>query len=106
MTIKETGDRIVPLKMNQSEEHGGIFFRKIRYEDGELNHLGGLNTTDIQVLKSAAGFYIGWLEQDNWGTAEEPNIQWSPAARDSQQYWPTREDAEVALMTGNYQVKF
>lgn len=72
-----------------------------------LNHFGGLNSHVWQVLKSAAGYYIGCLTQANWANKdEEPNYQWEPNMRDSDCYWSTREEAENALITHNYPVKF
>jgi len=42
----------------------------------------------LQVLKSAAGFYIG--------TADEMG----PMSRDSVEYWPTEDQAQTALDAG------
>ena len=41
----------------------------------------------IQVLQSAAGFFIGTADP------KEPG----PISRESQEYWSTREEAEYAL---------
>ena len=42
----------------------------------------------LEVCKSARGFYIGATDEGE------------PLARDSQEYWPTREEAEHAFLTG------
>lgn len=44
----------------------------------------------IQVLKSAAGFYIGTADDDG------------PVSRESAEYWPTRQKAETALVRGDW----
>lgn len=61
---------------------------------------GGVPTTDTQVLKSAAGYYIGSLCFE----ADEPTF-WEPYHRDSEQYWPTRNAAEDAMLSGKYSNK-
>lgn len=94
-------EQLYPIMLQDSEELCGIF-----YKTGTLNGFFGLDISHIQVLKSAAGFYIGALCKDNYGTEEEPNYQWAPNFRDSQYYWATREEAETALIIGNYEVKF
>lgn len=43
----------------------------------------------IQVLQSAAGFYIGTYDE-------------GPYSRESVEYFPTREDAETALQMGTW----
>lgn len=50
---------------------------------------GGLRL-DLQVLQSAAGFYIG--------TSHE----YLPYSRESVEYWPSREKAELALDTNSW----
>jgi len=65
----------------------------------QLNEFGGADINAIQVLKSAAGFYIGSLYK-------ESDQMFYPFMRDSDCYWNTREEAEDALRTGNYPVKF
>lgn len=65
-----------------------------------LNGFGGADIPDLQVLKSAAGFYIGDLYYDKEMGGYFPN------SRDSQYYWETREEAEDALRTMDYEVKF
>lgn len=42
----------------------------------------------IQVLKSAAGYYIGTSDMEG------------PVSRESVQYWPKKEDADKALESG------
>lgn len=75
--------------------------------ENEPNQFGGLNTTNWQVLKSAAGYYIGCLTCSNYANqGEEPNYQWEPNMRDSDCYWSTREEAEKALIEHNYPIKF
>jgi hypothetical protein len=66
-----------------------------------LNELAGADIPNLQVLKSAAGFYIGTLCKADWH-----ETLWEPYSRDSACYWPTREEAENALRSGNYPVKF
>lgn len=63
-------------------------------------NFGGVPTNELQVLRSAAGYYIGTLQYDG------EDRQWYPFMRDSECYWNTREEAEEALSTGKYPVKF
>ena len=52
------------------------------------------NYTDLQVLQSGAGFYIGTLHQTR---DDDGNLLYeSPGSRDSD-YFPTRESASKAL---------
>ena len=90
--------------------------RKMMYfrnEDGELMGVDpalfnkdaqmtvfGLATEGLQVLKSAAGYYIGTLQED-----AEDGI-WYPYTRQSQDYWATYEQAAECLRTGKYTPKF
>lgn len=60
-----------------------------------LNHLGGADTENVQVLKSAAGFYIGTLFDNGNG--------YFPYARLSQEYWGTRKEAEQMMTTNDYE---
>lgn len=71
-----------------------------RYENLTEVGFGGIATNKLQVLQSAAGYYIGTLEYD------KEDQQWYPYMRDSECYWNTREEAEEALNTGKYPVKF
>lgn len=82
---------------NDSVESAGIYEMEVE----SLNELGGANIHHIQVLKSAAGFYIGTLSKADWHSTF-----WEPNSRDSQCYWGTRKEAEYALRSGNYPVKF
>lgn len=59
---------------------------------------GGIDTGHPQVLKSAAGYYIGELAVDT-------NGRWAPWSRNSQYYWATREEATLALINANYEPK-
>ena len=59
------------------------------------NAFGGMDTEDVQVLKSAAGYYIGTLY-------EEMNIGYLPNERLSEEYWSTREEAEEKLRERTY----
>jgi len=68
----------------------------------ELNEFEGANFSHIQVLKSAAGYYIGALCK----TKIKKKDYWSPHFRDSENYWEKREDAEQALRSGEYDRKF
>lgn len=88
---------IYPIVIEESEAICGLFFIT-----GQLNGLGGLNKPFRQILKSAAGYYIGYLSKADWSEEEF----WEPYSRDSQEYWNTREEAEEALILGNYSVKF
>lgn len=64
-----------------------------------FNSFGGGNISDQQVLKSAAGYYIGEL-------CIEPDGFYYPYSRDSARYWATREEAEQDFKTGDYPIKF
>ena len=48
----------------------------------------------IQVLKSAAGFYLGTLTPEGF-----------PNSRDSVEYWKTEKAAEKALLTDSWTVR-
>jgi len=67
----------------------------------KLNELHGADIQHLQVLKSAAGYFIGNLCKADW----HPNF-WEPLSRDSKYYWKTREDAECALVLGDYEVNY
>jgi len=50
----------------------------------------------LQVLERGEGFYIGTFCSDD-----------GPMTRESTRYWPTREDAQSALETGEWvQVRY
>jgi len=49
---------------------------------------------ELQVLKSAAGYYIGTLDEDGM-----------PYSRESVTYWRTCEEAEAALESGEWEQK-
>ena len=58
----------------------------------------GQSYSNVRVLKSVAGYYIGtvaWVEEFN---CEEPG------SRESD-YYATREEAEVALATGKFNIR-
>ena len=79
----------------------------IKLPKGGYNRFYGINASFWQVLRSAAGFYIGCLTKSNWANNdEEPNYQFEPNMRDSDCYWATREEAEDALIKHNYPIKF
>lgn len=63
----------------------------------QIGHLalkfGGVELP-LEVLKSAAGFYIGTFDR----SSPVPE----PFSRESQQYWSTREAAVAALVSGNW----
>ncbi len=44
----------------------------------------------VQVLESAAGFYLGTVNEEG------------PYSRESQEYWRSRKEAEKALETGSW----
>lgn len=81
----------------ESAETAGIHEMEVE----KLNEFHGANIYHVQVLKSAAGYYIGELCKANW----HPTF-WEPNMRDSACYWKTREEAESALQSGDYPVKF
>ena len=57
---------------------------------GKLAKVWGVDLP-VQVLESAAGFYLGTLHP----------VQ-GPFSRESVEYWPTRSLAERALETGDW----
>lgn len=59
--------------------------------NGKLAHEFCNLTLPIQVLKSAAGFYIGTI----------CNVE-GPISRESVEYWTTKEKAESALQLGEW----
>ena len=48
----------------------------------------------LQVLQSAAGFYIGTLDEDG-----------APCTRESDRYWPDQDQAQTALEGRNWPQK-
>lgn len=87
-----------------TEEYGIVYSK-----NPKLNTFGGLDIRDMQILKSAAGYYIGDLINETFdlddGTGKSVTM-WTPYSRDSQDYWEDRKQAEEALITGKYRVKF
>jgi hypothetical protein len=55
---------------------------------GQLAREFGGQSLPLQVLRSAAGFYLGTLEDG------------MPYTRESVEYWPTQEQAERAMAIG------
>jgi hypothetical protein len=49
---------------------------------------------EVQVLQSAAGFYIGTAESDG-----------SPFSRESKEYWRSKREADEALTLGRWTQK-
>lgn len=49
---------------------------------------------EVQVLQSAAGFYIGTADPDG-----------CPSTRESEEYWRNRRKADKALNSGNWTQK-
>jgi hypothetical protein len=47
---------------------------------------------ELQVLNSAAGYYLGTLDEVGM-----------PYSRESETYWQTREEAEAALESGDWE---
>lgn len=97
-------DKFIPV-LFQEEAIGLVYFK-----NPVLNQFGGVDTNGIQVLKSAAGYYIGSLFEEG-DTSQEPeegrrDYYYSPYMRDSQEYWATREEAEQHLIKRDYQIKF
>ncbi len=95
------------IKVLLATEEYGFVYKEVK----ALNHLHGADTNALQVLKSAAGYFIGALCKADWykkdeSDPESPNEFWEPNFRDSACYWATREEAEQALLEGNYPVKF
>ncbi len=66
----------------------------------EYNQFHGKDHPNQQVLKSAAGYYIGDLYYD------EEMKGYFPYSRDSQEYWATREEAQHALDNDLWSPKF
>lgn len=58
-----------------------------------------LKTSELKVLKSAAGYYIGRQYFDI-----EIN-GWLPYSRESQEYYQTEYQASAALVNNSYTVK-
>ena len=54
--------------------------------------------SDLQVLKSAAGYYIGRLFTDNQGFTQ-------PGSRESVEYYETAMNAEYALINNTYTMR-
>jgi len=60
------------------------------------------NYSELQVLKSAAGYYIGTL-YTNPSYSEFPGLI-EPGSRDSE-YFATKEEAQAVLDSGNWVVR-
>lgn len=93
---KET--TLYPVRYSIDETLGLTFMT------GTLNQFHGLDVRGLQVLKSAAGYYIGSLCTEKIEGVE--GDLWLPNSRDSQRYWATRDEAEEALLKNNYEVKY
>jgi hypothetical protein len=65
----------------------------------EVNRYGGQLTyiSELMILHSAAGYYIGRL-------CEEAGFQ-EPYSRDSQEYYRTQQEAQLALDNESYTPK-
>lgn len=84
----EPYDEMTDMSVHEEEFEGEVGF-------------GGVGTRKVQILQSAAGFYIGSLyEEKRMGGG------WFPYDRESNEYWSSREKAEEAFKTGNYTYKF
>lgn len=89
-----------------------VIYREIEVEDDslkeiqveQLNQFEGADICHLQVLKSAAGYYIGCLSKADWTKDDE--IFYEPNFRDSKYYFEFRVQAENALRFMNYPVKF
>lgn len=99
-----TEDHYAPIFVSEV----GIVFIK----NPVLNSFGGANIEHRQILKSAAGYYIGTLSKEkfgldnnNTGNNNQMMDLWTPDSRDSQDYWDLREDAEQALIKNDYRPK-
>ena len=57
----------------------------------EIDRLSALVKANLKVLQSAAGFYIGTVDEDGF-----------PDSRESQEYWPTKEAAKKSLTDGSW----
>ncbi len=88
----ESQDSMGDIFYNLSEENILKANEPVEEElDEDYNQFGGKNHPNQQVLESAAGYYIGDLYYD------EEMKGYYPYSRDSQEYWRTREEAQLAL---------
>lgn len=93
-TVSGYGDERTIDTVPVYDEEEGVIFLKNRKPVG----FGGCGTTRQQVLRSAAGFYIGTLYKDE-------DQHWYPYSRDSEEYWGTRHAAETALIERKFTIK-
>ena len=57
----------------------------------------------LTVCQSAGGFYIGAVASEEiYDLGEDGLLAGAPLARDSAEYYPTREAAEAALKSGSW----
>jgi hypothetical protein len=63
-----------------------------------MNTFGGQDHEELQVLCSAAGYYIGTLCLESDG-------HYYPNSRDSVKYWQTRQEAQKALDDKTFEVR-
>lgn len=71
-------------------------------EQQQFGHLANLYChaeLPLQVLKSAAGFYIGTFVRDIVSDL------FGPVSRESEEYFPTEEAAQEALRSGSWTQK-
>lgn len=93
------------------EEGPVVWVNKDEFNKGHQFFVEGLATTELQVLKSAAGYYIGTLgkefaiDESLEIEEEDKKFMWGPFTRDSEEYWEVKEEAELALLNNNYKVK-
>lgn len=59
---------------------------------GQLALVYGNKTLPLEVLRSGAGYYIGTFDHDAH----------CPFSRESAEYFPSREEAEHALQSGDW----
>jgi len=58
---------------------------------GEMARDSGGKRYALQVMESAAGFYLGTRDEDG-----------CPYSRESLEYWPDRTQAEAAMTSGEW----
>lgn len=57
---------------------------------GQMAKEFGGKRLELKVLHSNAGYYLGTWDEDG------------PYSRESQEYWPTEEAAQSALLSGDW----
>lgn len=112
LDVEPIKDRYQSRELSEATDHfrGKLYFRNMDgkfmaanpavFNQGKTLAVFGLATNDLQVLRSAAGYYIGTLSEEDFN-----GPVWTPKSGQSETYYQTYEVAAEALRTSSYPVK-